>query len=1040
MAQATIGRISSKKIGPWKGMNERVSPDTLPPDVLANIQNALLDETPGTVVKRQGMRKLTGLPSGLPPRDTYVFTKLDGTSYLLISDGVNLYYTTDPSGAYPAAIKAGLNPDGFMAFETAENKVWMSNGIDGVMSWDGTTLINLERTRTVTNASSAVTATTITNADLTEADSYWVGQKLVFTSGANIGTVVTVTAFVAATDTLTFTPAVAGIAVGDDFIVGVSIPKAAALRYWDGHLFAGCTADNNAELRFSEISDPDTGAVMTIDNPRAWPAANELALNVLDREKLHGITPVLRDRIMAHKATGLFRLERDPLVRYRLEAVSRSVGSRFPDTWAEKNNLLYFLGQDKDGLPEVYKTDMVDVSLVDPDGGVEPTLRGLQQPNAVASQQTFTSSDDFDAGTKSTLAATLSGQLGVGAFDSSSKWIDNLVSAANIDLETTPGVPALLGVPVWDVRYEADVLPAAASPAWTAAVGSNGSFPTASSQSVAAGALSIGAGPTYAGGYYYYRQNIFDATKDTLMTIKIGGTSFLFGVYNGSKGVLFAKQGTGGLTVFTSGGSGGAIISPGTGYHVYTVLLKSTGAYKLWADGVLVNSGTGGATTTNEAVFGMGSPTSLSSWSGASVGQAVAVDYVYYHADFKGDGLSSQGNKVLPLAMPDTLPTTGNIVVLNDLTRTPDALRRVYAASTLYGGTAAVESWTSSTVDFTAGNDAGYVAVANGAVPTSAVKRAQRLKLTLTAADGGNAPVVTALYSGMKWLSPPVDLGSNIAAWRTLLATVTKPVGTDQAIKIRRATVTTAPIESDWGAEFVIVNGDNIGTVLTDVVPTSRWVQLDVEQGVSAAGLLPYIDAAVVQWTDGSPGNLPVRAVVHKKRYWIAAATATAAANDIIVVADRNDQWTKFAGLAMNALIHFKGNLYGADAGTAKMAHLDVAGVYNDDGAAIDAFIETREEDAGAGHLRKDFRYSYLEWDRAAAAWTMTTSYKRSGEAAYTGSGTFNFGTDGADVRQNYPVGTVGKRIQRKYRNAVLDESMAFTGEMLYFTVRGVQP
>jgi hypothetical protein len=1022
-------------------MNEKVSPDMLPPGVAADLRNVLLDETPGTVVKRLGSRAVAALPSGLPPRDTYVFTKTDGTAYQLVSDGVSLYYTTDPSDAtLYVLLKTGLNTDGFMTFETAGGRVWMGNGIDPDMSWDGTTLLVYDRTYTSTSNLTTVDTTHFTHAGLTSSDDYWNGMKLVFTVGANVGTVVTVTDYVEATKTVTFTPAVAGIAATDRFIVGVLIPRGSARRFWDGHLFIGCTADNDAELRFSEISDPDTGELITIDNPRAWPAANELALNVLDQERLWGITPILRDRIMVHKASGLWRLERDPLVRYRLELVSRAVGSRFPDTWAEKSNLLYFLGQDKDGFPEIYKTDMVDVTLVDPDGGVEPTLRDLQQPNALQMTRVFSAPADFDAGTLSSMIETEAGSLAIGGFHTAAQWQgDNLVSGGNIDVESTPGKAAVLGIPSWDTRYEADALPQNATPAWTVVQGAG------IAASVAAGVLTITNNATGFEGYTAALSGRLNSTKDAFMVVKfklksganMGVSSFFLanGAYKAR--ACFRSNSTTytGSETPNFNGSAIAVVSADV-YHTANILLKSNGTSKLWLDGVLISSAAPTASTDNLVEFDLGSATT------ATVSHEVYLDSFYFHADFKGDQLSSFGGKISPTSLPDTLPASGNIVMLNDLTRTPDALLRVFQSSTLNGGTVGLESWTSDTTDFSTGNDAaGYLAVANGAVPTSATKRAQRIRATLTRADVANAPEVAALYSGTLWLSPAVQLGSTISAWRTFLSTLTTPAGVSQSIKIRRATVAGTPIESDYGAWVAVVNGNNIGTVLTDATPpTSRWVQLKVEQGPSSAGLLPTVDAAVVNWTQGAAGNLPVRALVHKKRYLLVAATSLAAANDIVIVCDRNDQWTKFTGLSLNALVHYKSNLYGLDAAAATQRLMDIAGLYNDDGVAIDAYLITREETFEAGHLRKNYRWSYLHGDRADAAWTLTTSYLRNGESAFTGSGAFSMDTVGSDVRQNFPVATVGKRIQRKYANAVLDENMAFMGETFFFDIRPVQP
>ncbi len=357
-------------------------------------------------------------------------------------------------------------------------------------------------------------------------------------------------------------------------------------------------------------------------------------------------------------------------------------------------------------------------------------------------------------------------------------------------------------------------------------------------------------------------------------------------------------------------------------------------------------------------------------------------------------------------------------------------------------GAATISTWSSDTSDFSSGNDpAGYVSVTNGAVTTSLAKRYLRVKISLIAPNQLNPPIIRNIYVAMLWTSPAVSIGSVISAWRTFLDSLSTPSGTVQTFQIRRATVTTAPAEGDWGAWFTIANGDNIGTILGDATPpTSRWVQLKVEQGPSSVGLLPYVDSLILQWVEGSSSNLPVRAVVHKKRYLLVAATAGVATNDIVIVLDRNDQWTKYHGLSLNALVHYKGNLYGLDAAAATQRLMEITGLYNDDGVAISAYLITREESFEAAHLRKNYRWSYIQWDRADAAYTLTTSYRRTGDSDFTGSGTFSFGATGQDLRQNFPIATVGKRIQRKYANAVLDENMALMGEVFYFDIRPVQP
>ncbi len=666
---ATAPGIRDAKIGPWKGMNEKISPDMLPPGVAADLRNLLLDEIPGTAVKRLGTRAQAALPSGLPPRDTYVFTKLDGTSYQLVSDGVSLYSCTDPSGAsFYSLLKTGLDTDGFMSFETAENKVWMSNGINPVMSWDGSTLLVFDRAFTSTTDLTTVDSTHIIHAGLSASDDYWNGMKLVFTAGANKGTVVSVTDYVESTKTLTFTPAVTGILATDRFSVGLIIPKGASLRFWDGHLFDGCTTDNQAELRFSEISDPDTGEVMTLDNPRAWPAANELALNVLDQERLWGITPVLRDRILVHKASGLWRLERDPLVIYRLELVSRAVGSRFPDTWAEKSNVLYFLGQDKDGFPDVYKTDMVEVSPVDPDGGVEPTLRGLQQPNATQPSRIFTSQSDFDSGSKSTGASSDSGQLGISGTPPVPTSTSNVDTAKS---DATVGYHGLLGIPNGDAIYDAadNILPSVADVPWA---NTGWTLTTGPGQTLLSGGTSS-----------MIRNGIFSTANNGFVVARMrtgvngasSGTIFMK-VSNGTKSAWVNIQGTRSFDTnhyLAADFSTGVLAVDTRSYHIYALQLRTDGTFSFWVDGVLAFTGTAATgTTTNQVVVGSGSVFTSSPGSPADPGLSSDATAGLVSLTRVLTSISSSGS------IPSTILSTGNYVSQYDFTRAPSASRRVY--------------------------------------------------------------------------------------------------------------------------------------------------------------------------------------------------------------------------------------------------------------------------------------------------------------------------------------------------------------------------
>jgi len=1030
ISQQVPARLRSSRLGPWiLGIDEKTESYALAADKIRDGQNLQLDEKPGSAIKRFGSRVISNFPTGKPVRDVGVFTKTDGSTFLLASDGTDLYFTTDPTLTSGwTVLKTGLTFDGFLEFETAENKVWITNGVDSVMSFDGSVLRVYDREfQSVTDAT-AITATTVAHTGLTEADDFWNGQIIVFTEGTNAGTRATVTDFDDATNTLTFTPALPNApAVSDRFKVGIIIPKGRVVRFWDAHLWMGSTDTNTSELRFHRLTDPVTGADIDIDDPLAWPSTFQLDINSADGDRVWAISPILRDRILVTKSTGVFRIERDPLTIYTFEVVARAIGSRFQRSFAEKKTLLYFVGQDKDGLPDVYKTDMVTVVPVDPLGGFDPTLNNLRQPNSVQRLAVFGSKQDFDTGTKSTLVKTLNSLLEIGKFGPDVPLTGTqLVAASNIDLESNPGSAVLLGNPKWTERYEADDLPEAATPDWNTFRGAG------IIGSIVSGVYNIsGSGLPANTTSFMRRSELFSSSSELFGVIRFKLTptagklpDLEFQISNGVKKATFiARTASGWLLngVLIPGFS-----SPTTGiFFNVNLLLKTDGTSKVWIDGVLAATVAGTDSTDNKIEV-------------STNDFVVDIDYVYHHASFKGDSLNDQNGKVTVTTLPNTLPTSGTYRVQNNLTRVPDALRRLFHDSVLNGGTVGLESRTSDTTDFSTGNDpAGFVVVANGAVPTSLLKEFQRVRTTITRSDFVNSPEVKSHVGGFLWLSPPIFIGSNIVAWRTFQATLTTPSGAFAEIKIRGTAVAASPVEGDFGAFATIVDGDNIGTILSDgSPPTTRNVQIKIELGPSSAGLLPTLQNFVLQWNEGSEDILPLHAVVHKKRYLFAAARLTSAANDVVIVNDRNEGWMRYIGWPVNAMIHFRGVLVGFKSTEDKVLELDCP-VFSDEGVAIDAFLDTREEVLAKEDLRKDFRYGVIHLGPVVG--TLDVSLKRVSDSDFTSTKTLVLTGKSLDRRINFPSATLTKRIQRRYRNNNI-EPMEVRGETLYYALRSQLP
>ncbi len=1044
--------LRKERIGPWLlGIDQKTAAYALPAGKLSNAQNLLLDEKPGVAVKRFGSREISLFPTGNAARDGAVFQKTDGSAFLLASDGVDLYFTTDPTtqGAW-VLLFSGLNFGGFLEFETAEDKIWMSNGIDPVMSWDGTTLRRYDRVfdNRVAGQGGAdldavsVSSATIRHASLTEADNnFWNGQQLVFTKGANVGVIVTITDFDAATDTLTFTPAITGEAITDRWKLGLKIPRFRSLRFWDARLWGGSSDTNTSELRFHQLTDPNTGNDIDIDHPLAWPPEFQLDIASADGDRIWGISPVSRDRILAFKQTGLFRIERSPLTIYTFEEVTKAIGSRFQRSWREKGGALYFVGRDKDGLPDVFKTDMVVVRPVDPVGGIEPTLRDLRQPNSVQKTFLFSSKFDFDLGTLSSWVETLNSRLESNKIDDLSKMLNVLQSGTNIDVESNPGKAVVLGFPEWPERYDADQVPNAATPAWTRFKQGG------ASESVSGGSFFIThTGQLGSENVIFTRPGVLNSANDSFMTVRARSdganhNGFIFGLKNGSKQVVVFIANSNGNKTFINDVDIGIGADP-SNFHTYHLLLKSDNTFKLWRDGTKIANGTASNILTNETLdpgttkkVYFGTENKAGGFSSPNI--QIVFDFVHFHTDYKGDNLNSQGGKISPTSLPDTLPVSGSVTIQNDYTRVPDALRRVHAGVTLKDGTVQPSSFTSDTVDFSTGNDpAGFVDFANGSVPGSLVKQFQRVKYSFTLNAGAKeGPIVTDIILPFLWLSPVIFTGQNIAVWRTFLANLTKPVGTELEIKIRETTILTPPNESDFAAFKAIVDGDNIGTILADgVPPTTRQIQYKVEGGPDAAGVVAFIESMLTQWNEGSEKILPLHAIVHKKRYQFSAARSISQENDIVILADRNDAWMKFFGWAVNFMVHFRGLLVAFNSNDDKIIELDSPGLLNDLGQPIDALLETREETLGDEELRKDLRYTYIHTGELAHK--LDLSLRPSQDAAFGTVQTITTGGIGEDVRVSVPFPSLGRRFQRKYRNNIADEGMEIKGETLYYVPR----
>jgi hypothetical protein len=127
-------------------------------------------------------------------------------------------------------------------------------------------------------------------------------------------------------------------------------------------------------------------------------------------------------------------------------------------------------------------------------------------------------------------------------------------------------------------------------------------------------------------------------------------------------------------------------------------------------------------------------------------------------------------------------------------------------------------------------------------------------------------------------------------------------------------------------------------------------------------------------------------AIEFKNKLWFSVPSANATELDRVYQFDfqrrdenqTNGSWVPFSGLKLNAFAVFGGKLYGQSAtANGRVYELDVAGLYEDDGTAIDSYYWTKEFQGHKEHWEnhKDFRYANFVVE-TLGAWLMSIYHR----------------------------------------------------------------
>ncbi len=114
----------------------------IPHNFSPSIQNGYVDEKQGTFVGGNGFALLGSTPTLQNGKDIFIYNKQDGSKEFLVSDGSSVLRTTD-FNTY-TLLRSGLNGQQDTRFTEFRFKVWATNELDAVWTWDGTTVTILD--------------------------------------------------------------------------------------------------------------------------------------------------------------------------------------------------------------------------------------------------------------------------------------------------------------------------------------------------------------------------------------------------------------------------------------------------------------------------------------------------------------------------------------------------------------------------------------------------------------------------------------------------------------------------------------------------------------------------------------------------------------------------------------------------------------------------------------------------------------------------------------------------------------------------------
>jgi len=1054
--------LARQPLGPFLGgAREDKEPYLIDPMELSKAVNVVFDRFAGKIGKRPGTIKISSI-TGITksPTQAYAFTNAEGTEILLATDAGNrqvaakVVYTADLITWTTLKKYDGTdltwNKDVFLSFAVAENKCWIGNGIEYIVSFTGLTtagVLHDSSPEYVCGAGGITwTSTTFNPALVAAYDKIYDGKILMVTArtadGPQPGEESRLTWVSHAVGYTLDTP------LSDEPVngtskckIGVEIPHGAYLKYGYGILWVARTPENLSECRFQDTLDADNPIYeVSLDNPKAWPATHQLEIGSEDGDSIWGFTPTFNNRFGVMKTTSIYRIDPDPTTLFTFEIINSVVGSRYPFSWIAFEDRIFFIGSDSSYKHDIFTTDLNSVESYKRKN--KTTLDSIKQFLQTIRTISVNTATMFNLGTLGGYCDISANLLDDKDITSQAEW-ETYADHYLADTKSHQGSVTIRGVPRWDVQYHVgtytggasnpnDILTAAVPP-WAKGSGS-------CSLRVASGKLFFEFQDGSGSWTNYYRS--VSSGKNLLATSDLHNSSangrMDLRLYNGVARAILKLQNNQTLPAMTYAYMNDNLITsyPCGEEPIWHVLLDVNNQIRVYKNGLAIYTAAGVDDITAAKIEILVSPNNTEySW--------------LRHLNF----CDSFG--YLASEMPTTIPTTGYITMRKDWMRTPwtnidNWFGAHYTVKAVQdGGSANVLLYTRSSADLASWSSWQYCA--DGTVPINAKRRYIDEKCLLTRNSLLYGPELQSMVGGCLYVSHPIYISDDISAWRYFLQSVS---GTVQMF-IRRSE---EDINYDWdtlnpkgfaetgwkltGGDtegwFAINNGENIGTILGEAdPPLARWIQL-CWMGMPTTGpARPNVSSYSASWLEGPLVNCPVAAVNYDGNYIASCITGDSKFTNLIMLTDKNGAMANWLNLPLAFMIWFKGQLYGLKTNDAQDMK-DVVEIKTDEladeGAAIDAYVETQDTALSDIAARKVLRTVDLSAEEKSA--TIEVGYKREGETSFTSLASPVFSATEGVKRLNFPMGKQCRRVIIKLRNAADREDLAIRTLAIGYTLK----